>query len=64
MSGKGSKPRPYSVPITTFDNNYDAIFRKNKKSDEEKFDNAIMKNEYYNEDLNKLKEKDDDKNYN
>lgn len=64
MSGKGSKPRPYSVPITTFDNNYDAIFRKNKKSDEEKFDNAIMKNEYYNEDLNKLKEKDDNKNYN
>jgi hypothetical protein len=59
MSGKGSKPRPYSVPLTTFDNNYDAIFRKNKKSDEEKFDDAIMKNEYYNEDLNKLKEKDD-----
>ena len=45
MSGKGSKPRPYSVPLTTFDNNYDAIFRKNKKSDEEKFDDAIMKNE-------------------
>ena len=64
MSGKGSKPRPYSVPITTFDNNYDAIFRKNKKSDEEKFDDAIMKNEYYEENLNKLKEKDDNKNYN
>ena len=32
MSGKGSKPRPYSVPLTTFDNNYDAIFRKNKKN--------------------------------
>lgn len=64
MSGKGSKPRPYSVPLTTFDNNYDAIFRKNKKSDEEKFDDAIMKNEYYEENLNKLKEKDDNKNYN
>lgn len=59
MSGKGSKPRPYSVPLTTFDNNYDAIFRKNKKSDEEKFDDAIMKNEYYEENLNKIKEKDD-----
>ena len=47
MSGKGSKPRPYSVPLSTFDNNYDAIFRKNKKSDEEKFDDAIMQNEYY-----------------
>lgn len=64
MSGKGSKPRPYSVPLTTFDNNYDAIFRKNKKSDEEKFDDAIMKNEYYEENLNKLKEKNDNKNYN
>lgn len=59
MSGKGSKPRPYSVPLTTFDNNYDAIFRKNKKSDEEKFDDAIMKNEYYDTNLNKIKEKDD-----
>lgn len=59
MSGKGSKPRPYSVPLTTFDNNYDTIFRKNKKSDEEKFDDAIMKNEYYEENLNKIKEKDD-----
>lgn len=59
MNGKGSKPRPYSVPLTTFDNNYDAIFRNNKKSDEEKFDDAIMKNEYYDEDLIKTKEKND-----
>ena len=59
MSGKGSKPRPYSVPTATFDNNYDAIFRNNKKTDEEKFDDAIMKNEYYDEDLIKTKEKND-----
>ena len=36
MSGKGSNPRPYSVPLETFGNNFDAIFRKNKKSDKEK----------------------------
>ena len=59
MNGKGSKPRPYSVPFATFDNNYDAIFRNNKKSDGEKFDDAIMKNEYYDEDLIKTKEKND-----
>ena len=28
-------------------NNYDNIFRKNKKTDAEKFDEAIMKDEYY-----------------
>jgi len=29
MTGKGSSssPRPYSVPLETFDNNYDASFR-------------------------------------
>jgi hypothetical protein len=59
MSGKGSKPRPYSVPIATFDNNYDSIFRNNKKTDEEKFDDAIMKNEYYDENLIKTKENND-----
>jgi hypothetical protein len=26
--GKGSKPRPLSVDIDTFDNNWDAIFKK------------------------------------
>ena len=26
MSGKGSKPRPYSVDRKTFDNNWDRIF--------------------------------------
>lgn len=28
-------------------NNYDNIFRKNKKTEAEKFDEAIMKDEYY-----------------
>lgn len=46
MSGKGSKPRPYSVDNTTFDSNWDSIFNKKKKTDQEKFDEAIMKNEY------------------
>ena len=29
MSGKGSKPRPYSVDRETFESNWDAIFNKN-----------------------------------
>jgi hypothetical protein len=28
--GKGSKARPLSVPLTTFDSNWDAIFKKDK----------------------------------
>lgn len=30
MSGKGSKPRPYSVDRKTFDKNWDKIFKKTK----------------------------------
>ena len=33
-NGKGSKPRPYSVPLEQFDNNWDAIFGKKKKPEE------------------------------
>ena len=28
MSGKGDRPRPYSIPLKTFDSNWDAIFGK------------------------------------
>lgn len=28
MNGKGSKPRPLSVPYETYSDNYDNIFRK------------------------------------
>lgn len=28
MAGKGSRPRPYSVDLNTFDNNWDNIFGK------------------------------------
>lgn len=31
MSGKGSKPRPLSVDQRTFDNNWDAIFKRSEK---------------------------------
>ncbi len=31
MSGKGSRPRPYSVSQETFGNNWDAIFSKDKR---------------------------------
>lgn len=58
-AGKGSGPRPFSVDQKTFDNNWDNIFNKKKKSDAEKFDEAIMKNEYY--DLDKIDNKDVDK---
>ena len=46
-SGKGSRPRPYSVDQKTFDNNWDSIFGKKKKTDQEKFDDAIMQDEYF-----------------
>jgi hypothetical protein len=32
---KGSRPRPYSVPLKEFNNNFDAIFRKDKRIEEE-----------------------------
>ena len=32
---KGSRPRPYSVPLKEFNNNFDAIFRKDKRLEEE-----------------------------
>ncbi len=32
--GKGSAPRPYSVDQDTFTNNWDAIFKKEKNSDD------------------------------
>lgn len=45
--GKGSRPRPFSVSQEEFDNRFEAIFGKKKKTDQEKFDEAIMKDEYY-----------------
>lgn len=38
MSGKGSRPRPYSVSQSTFESNWDAIFGKkeNKSQDDDK----------------------------
>lgn len=32
MSGKGSKPRPYSIPKEKFDSNWDKIFKPKKTS--------------------------------
>jgi hypothetical protein len=45
--GKGSKPRPFSVSQAEFDKRFETIFGNKKKSDKEKFDEAIMKDEYY-----------------
>ncbi len=35
MSGKGSSPRPYSVDKKTFDDNWERIFRKDKRLEED-----------------------------
>jgi len=32
MNGKGSKPRPFSVKIEKYGQNWDEIFRKKKKT--------------------------------
>ena len=41
MSGKGSKPRPYSVDQKTFESNWDSIFGKKEDN------TGTSKNEYY-----------------
>lgn len=45
--GKGSSPRPFSVDQKTFDENWDRIFNRKKPTDLEKFDQIIMKDEYF-----------------
>lgn len=42
MSGKGSRPRPYSVSNEEYNNRWDAIFGRDKQ----KFDEAVFTNEY------------------
>lgn len=45
--GKGDKPRPYSIPLEEFDNRWETIFGKKKKSEGEKQAEAFLKDEYY-----------------
>lgn len=46
--GKGSRARPLSVPKEEFDNNFEIIFGKKKKTDAELFDEkVVMKDEYF-----------------
>ena len=46
--GKGSAPRPFSVSKEEFDNHWDVIFGKKKKTEEQKFDEqVVMKDEFY-----------------
>jgi len=59
--GKGSSPRPYSVDKKTFDDNWDRVFNRKKPTVQEQFDQAIMKNEYY--DLERDIDPDDPDNY-
>jgi hypothetical protein len=49
---KGSSPRPYSVDLKTFNNNWDNIFRKpdprvieDQKNEDEAFDNITIQTE-------------------
>lgn len=46
-AGKGSRPRPYSVDHKTFDDNWNRIFNKKKKTDAELQSEAWLKDEYY-----------------
>ena len=43
--GKGSSPRPFSVDQDTFNKNWETIFKKKKKIDEE-YEKSILKNDY------------------
>ena len=45
--GKGSSPRPFSVDQKTFDDNWDRVFNRKKPTDQERFDQAVIKDEYY-----------------
>jgi hypothetical protein len=49
---KGSTPRPYSVDLNTFNNNWDNIFRKpdprvieDQQNEDEAFDNIVKQTE-------------------
>lgn len=50
--GKGSTPRPFSVDQSTFDSNWDQIFKKPKKTEGELQAEAFLRDEYY--DLDQL----------
>jgi hypothetical protein len=52
---KGSLPRPYSVDLTTFNNNWDNIFRKpdpktieDQQIEDEAFDSILVQTEVKN----------------
>jgi hypothetical protein len=38
-AGKGSKPRPLSIPTKEFDNNWDRIFKKQQETPPSEEDN-------------------------
>ena len=44
MSGKGSRPRPFSVDRKTFESNWDKIFKKSKKTSKKKKTNQYRFN--------------------
>lgn len=48
--GKGSSPRPYSVDVETFDDNWDRIFKKDKApvDKEEGWGDLNLDSDYWN----------------
>jgi hypothetical protein len=44
QGGKGDKPRPFSVTQEEYDNRWDMIFNRDKKSEAEKFDEKVIMN--------------------
>lgn len=54
MSGKGSRPRPYSVKLDKFDSNWDAIFGKKHPVDQtviNAYDNERLVSQYDKENM-------------
>ena len=43
--GKGDKPRPYSIPLSEYDNNWERIFGKRQKKQPTDEDLAAYDNE-------------------
>ena len=59
--GKGSKQRPTNM--AAYSSHYDNIFKKNKPTDAEKFDAAIMANEFYEGNEMQVRVKEDSKEF-
>lgn len=53
-AGKGSSPRPYSVPKEEYDKNWNRIFNRAKKPVSARLVNPLNKEEWFCEDYSKV----------